>query len=148
LARFKFRGDRGTGRRIARLMAHAWREQRPDFDADSLTFVPMPPERERQRGYNQARLLAQWVGEELGLPVLELLRREGVLMQHELAASFRKKGVRPVFRLLPGAAEQAAGRHILLVDDIVTTGGTVQICAVQLREAGAEEVSVLAAAAG
>lgn len=148
VARFKFRGDRKTGQRMARQMAQAWREQGGDFGADSLTFVPMPPERERQRGYNQARLLARWAGEELGLPVLELLGREGVLMQHEMAASFRKKGGRPVFRLLPGAEQRAAGRRILLVDDIVTTGGTVQACAARLQRAGAEAVAVLAAAAG
>ena len=90
----------------------------------------------------------QRAGEELNLPVLELLSREGVLMQHEMAASFRKKGGRPVFRPLPGAERKAAGRRILLVDDIVTTGGTVQVCAAQLQKAGAEAVVVLAAAAG
>ena len=148
VARFKFRGDKKAGRQMARQMAQAWAEQGRAFGADSLTFVPMPPERERQRGYNQARLLAQWAGEELNLPVLELLSREGVLMQHEMAASFRKKGGRPVFRPLPGAERKAAGRRILLVDDIVTTGGTVQVCAAQLQKAGAEAVAVLAAAAG
>lgn len=146
VGRFKFHGDRQAGEKIARLMAGAWRELCPEFGEDCVTFVPIPPERERQRGYNQARLLAQWVGGELELPVVPLLRREGVLMQHQLSAGFRRKGIRKAFRTLPGAEREAAGRRILLVDDVVTTGGTVRACARQLLDAGAEEVAVLAIA--
>ena len=64
--RFKFQGDMETGRKLARRMAWAWRRQRSGFAADCITFVPMPEERLRQRGYNQAELLARWVGERLG----------------------------------------------------------------------------------
>jgi len=146
VGRFKFHGDRESGRRMAHLMARAWQELCPGFGEDCVTFVPIPPERERQRGYNQARLLAQWVGQELDLPVLPLLRREGVLMQHQLSVGFRRKGTRKAFRLLPGAEEDAAGRRVLLVDDVVTTGGTSRACADQLLAAGAEAVATLAIA--
>lgn len=147
VGRFKFRGDRAAGRQMARLMAGTWQALCPDFGAEGIAFVPMPPERERQRGYNQARLLARWVGEELDLPVLELLRREGVLMQHQLPAGSRRRGIDRSYRLLPGAEEKAAGKRILLVDDVVTTGGTMGACAARLRQAGAEAVALLAVAA-
>lgn len=148
VARFKFRGDRASGERIAHLMARAWWELCPDFGANCVTFVPIPPERESRRGYNQAELLARWVGRELRLPVEPLLAREGVLMQHELSTGFRRRGIRNAFRLLPGAEKKAAHRRILLVDDVVTTGGTVRACADRLLDAGAEEAAVLAIAVG
>lgn len=144
--RFKFQGNTEAGRKIAHLMARAWQELCPQFQADCVTFVPIPPERESRRGYNQAELLARWVGRELRLPVEPLLRREGVLMQHQLSAGFRKRGINKAFRLLPGVEKQAAGRCILLVDDVVTTGGTVRACAERLLDAGAERVAVLAIA--
>ena len=128
-------------------MARAWRRQCPDFGAELITFVPMPPERQRSRGFNQAELLARWVGEDLALPVVPLLRREGVLMQHQLSAGFRRKR-RDAFDLLPGSAWQAKGRRVLLVDDITTTGGTTLACARLLLQAGAEEAAVLVAASG
>lgn len=144
--RFKFQGNKTSGERIAHLMANAWLELCPAFEADCITFVPIPPEREVQRGYNQAELLARWVGRELGLPVEPLLRREGVLMQHELSAGFRRKGIRKAFWLLPGVESRVTGRRILLVDDVVTTGGTIRTCADRLVEAGAADVAVLAIA--
>lgn len=148
VARFKFRGDMESGEKIARLMVRAWRALCPDFEADRVTFVPIPPERESRRGYNQAELLARWVGKELRLPVEPLLEREGVLMQHELSAGFRRKGIEKAFRLLPGAEKKAAHRRVLLVDDVVTTGGTVRSCAGRLLAAGAREVAALAIAVG
>lgn len=148
VGRFKFRGDKASGEKIAHLMARAWRELCPGFQADCVTFVPIPPAREEGRGYNQAELLARWVGGEIELPVESLLRREGVLMQHQLSTGFRKKGIKNAFRLLPGAEKKAAGRRVLLVDDVVTTGGTVRACADQLLNAGAREVAVLAIAVG
>lgn len=147
ISRFKFQGDRDTGRKLALLMARAWRRQCPNFGAELITFVPMPPERQRSRGFNQAELLARWVGEDLALPVVPLLRREGVLMQHQLSAGFRRKR-RDAFDLLPGSAWQAKGRRVLLVDDITTTGGTTLACARLLLQAGAEDAAVLVAASG
>lgn len=146
VGRFKFHGDRESGEKMAHLMARAWEELCPEFGADCITFVPIPSEREKKRGYNQAEVLARRVGRELRLPVEPLLQREGVMMQHQLSAGFRKKGIRHAFRLLPEAEEKAEGRRILLVDDIVTTGGTLRSCADQLLDAGAREVAALAIA--
>lgn len=146
VARFKFYGEMETGRQMAKLMARAWEELCPGFGAECVAFVPVPRERERQRGYNQAQLLAEWAGAELGLPVAGVLRRDGVLMQHHLSAVSRKKGTRTAFRMIEGMEGAVEGRRVLLVDDVVTTGGTVKSCAQQLWGAGAEAVAVLAAA--
>ena len=144
--RFKFQGDMETGRKLARRMAWAWRRQRPGFAADCITFVPMPEERLRRRGYNQAELLARWVGERLELPVVPLLGRVGEQTQHELSAALRRQAAAHSFLLPPENEEKVRGRRVILVDDVVTTGSTAAACAGLLLEAGALEVAVLAAA--
>ena len=145
LRRLKFRGDRGEGRRVAALMARQWRRQFPDAGEDLFTFMPMPPERERRRGGNQAELLARWIGEELGRPVLPLFWREGVLTQHQLPGSARRQSGR-TFHLLPEAEGLVAGKRVVLVDDLITTGATAGACLRLLDEAGAEWTAMLAAA--
>ena len=145
IRRLKFQGDRHEGKRVARLMARQWRRQFPRFGEDLLTFMPMPPERERRRGGNQAELLARWIGEELGRPVVPLLWREGVLTQHQLPAAARRQSGRN-FHLLPEAGELAGGKRVVLVDDLITTGATAGACLRLLDQAGAEWTAVLAAA--
>lgn len=145
LRRFKFQGDRKAGRRLARLMARVWRERQPGFGADLVTFVPMPPQREKLRGFNQAELLARWVGEELDLPVVPLLSRSGVLTRHQLSSGLRKQSLETL-ALLPGGEKRAAGKRNLLIDDLVTTGATAGVCLEALRTAGMEAGAVLAAA--
>lgn len=143
--RFKFQGDKQSGRRLALLMARTWEKRDPDFGAQLLTFVPMPPQRQKLRGFNQAELLARWVGKELGLPVVPLLSRTGVLTRHQLPSAFRKRDLDPPL-LLPGGEKRAAGKRVLLVDDLVTTGATAAACLEVLESAGAEAAAVLAIA--
>lgn len=146
IRRLKFRRDHSAGKRMARLMARQWRRQFPRFGEDLFTFVPMPPERERRRGGNQAELLARWIGGELGRPVVPLLRREGILTQHQLPAAARHRQEAGGMALLPGAEELVSGKRVVLVDDLITTGATMGTCARLLEEAGAERTALLAAA--
>ena len=146
IRRLKFRRDRRDGRRIARLMAGQWRRQFPGFGEDLLTFMPMPPDRERRRGGNQAELLARWIGEELGCSVVPLLSREGILTQHQLPAAARQRQKQDSFRLLPGAEGKILGRRVVLVDDLITTGATAGACLRLLEGAGAERTAILVAA--
>lgn len=146
IRRLKFRRDRRDGRRIARLMAGQWRRQFPGFGEDLLTFMPMPPDRERRRGGNQAELLARWIGEELGCSVVPLLSREGILTQHQLPAAARQRQKQDSFRLLPGAEGKILGRRVILVDDLITTGATAGACLRLLEGAGAERTAILVAA--
>ncbi len=146
IRRLKFRRDYPAGRRMARLMAAHWRRQLPGFGEELITFVPMPEERERRRGGNQAELLARWVGEELGCSVAPLLAREGILTQHQLPAALRHRQRDGGMLLLPGAEELVWGKRVILVDDLITTGATMGACARLLEEAGAEKTALLAAA--
>ena len=111
---------------------------------DALVPVPLARARERQRGFNQATLVAAHLAASSGLAVKPgwLSRRRSTRPQTELTAAERRANVARAF----AASPSVAGTHVLLVDDIVTTGATVAECARTFRAAGARAVGVLAVA--
>lgn len=103
-----------------------------------LVPVPVHAARQRQRGYNQAALLAVSLGGRTGLPVLELLeRRRSTVRQHGLGKAARLHNLRGAFALRTGIR---APPRVILVDDILTTSATLEACAQVLRTAGAASV--------
>jgi len=111
--------------------------------ADVLVPVPLFPRRKRLRGYNQAALLAQALARRLGLPVNEetLGRSKNTASQARTGTSDeRKANVRNAFVCKDG---RLAGRRVLLIDDVSTTGATLDACARALRQAGAGSVWAL-----
>jgi ComF family protein len=115
----------------------------PAFPAvDLLMPVPLHPVRLRQREYNQSLLLADRLNQRLGLPVSyrNLVRSRHTPAQTELSRSARVKNLRRAFTVLH--PEAVAGKRILLVDDVLTTGTTVNECAKALRRAGSSDVYV------
>jgi ComF family protein len=116
-------------------------------DADCVVPVPLHPRRQRARGFNQARELAR----RLGPPVIDaLVRARHTVPQVELPADRRQENVRGAFRLrhrfLTGNCVAVKGLRVVVVDDVSTTGSTLDVCAAVLKEAGAAEVYALTAA--
>lgn len=109
---------------------------------DCLLPVPLAKKRLRQRGYNQAAMLAHWLGTSLNLPVNEQLlkRTKETPAQQGLNAKARKRNLRGAFTLLN--AEQVQGRHVALIDDVLTTASTADAISRLLIEAGARRVDV------
>jgi ComF family protein len=140
---FKFGGKRALARPLGDLVV----EQCGGVlgpHVDALVAVPLTHARERERGFNQAALLAAHLATASGLPVKPrwLSRRHGARSQTELTAEERRANVAGAF----AASPHVAGAHVLVVDDILTTGSTVGECARTLRAAGARAVGVLAVA--
>lgn len=135
VARLKYRNARASVPFLSRGMAALVTEH-----IDVVTWAPTTPARLRARGFDQARVLARAVGRRLGVPSRALLVRRSGQAQTGRDAAARLAG--PVFA--PRAPLE--GRRVLLVDDVVTTGATVAAAARALREAGAGEVHVVAAA--
>ncbi len=109
---------------------------------DVLLPVPLARKRLRQRGFNQAAMLARWLSQSLDLPCEEqvLLRVKETDAQQDLDAKARKRNLRNAFNLMPDA--QIKDRHLALVDDVLTTGATAQALARLLINAGAARVDV------
>lgn len=114
-------------------------------EADIVAAVPLHWTRLFARRYNQAALLALAVGREAGLPVVPdlLVRRRRTPSQGRLSAAARARNVAGAFALHRRHGAAVAGRRVLLVDDVLTTGATVAACARLLRRNGAAAVEVL-----
>lgn len=125
---------------LGQYLQHRFDEGLPRPDA--LLPVPLAGKRLRQRGFNQASMLARWLNKSLDLPIEEtVLRRiKDTDAQQELDAKSRKHNLHKAFDLMPDA--QVKGRHLALVDDVLTTGATAQALARLLMDAGAARVDV------
>lgn len=134
---FKYRGLHVLAQPLAGILIDAWREEAPP--AALLIPVPLHPQRVRERGYNQAALLAEHMGRALALPVdsASLARIRPTPPQVGLTASQRRANVEDAF-LCRGRS--LSGRAVCLIDDLYTTGATLDACAAALRSAGAQSV--------
>jgi ComF family protein len=140
---FKFGGQRALARPLGDLLAALKTADLPVDAVDLLVPVPLHPRRERERGFNQSLLLARRIGRIWTVPVRSdvLVRASATRPQAELTADARRTNVRDAFALR--RPEQVRGRHVVLVDDILTTGSTASACARCLKEGGAASVGVL-----
>ncbi len=113
-------------------------------EAQVIVPVPLHRGRFRERGFNQAALLARTVADATGVPVDEglLVRRRRTGTQTHRGGRARQAGVEGAFGLRAGV--QAVPRTVLLVDDVLTTGSTLAACAAVLREGGATAVLCVA----
>jgi len=145
LRRLKFGGPGGGGRlELARPLASLLRAVWPP-DGDVVAPVPLHPRRLRARGFGQAQVLAEAARALFGGPPVDataLIRVRATEEQARLKRPARRANVAGAFL----AAPRVAGRRVIVVDDVVTTGATVAACARALRAAGAADVTVVAPA--
>lgn len=143
---FKFGGHRALAVPLGDLLLEAIEGRLPAGLPDLLVPVPLHPRRERERGFNQSSLLARRVGRAWGCPVRAdvLARTVATPSQTTLDVAARRANVRHAFRLR--RPELVAGRHVILVDDILTTGATVSECVRCLEGAAPSTIGVLTVA--
>jgi len=134
----KYRG----GRRVAEPLGELMREHvaRRPLRADVLVPVPLSAQRRRERGFNQAELLARQVLPAVGgVLVCDVLERDERPAQQALDAAARRSNLTGAVR----ARRRVDGQRVLLVDDVATTGATLSVCADALVAAGAHDVRAL-----
>ena len=146
LVDYKYHQRESYGVCFGRWMGACARRCRSD-PFDLVTWVPVSRRRLRERGFDQCRLLAVQVAKVYGMrPVRTLKKWKDVpsLASSEASPAMRRKLVAGVYRVI--SPETVAGKRILLVDDIITTGSTLEEAAGTLRAAGAAEVCCVTAA--
>jgi ComF family protein len=134
---FKYEDLRVLAEPLGRLMAEAWGQV--GVPSDLVVPVPLHPIRLHQRGYNQSALLARELGRHLQVPVADdaMERTRNTAPQTSLGVEERRANVHQAF-----SAQRArlAGCRVILVDDVLTSGATLEACAAALRQAGAHSV--------
>ena len=137
----KYDGNTRLAQSLGSLLAGAYATS--GIRADALVPVPLHSERERQRGYNHAALLARACASQVGVPLIEqmLVRHRATLSQVGLQRWERQQNVQGAFSCSPAyTAGQLRGRTLLLIDDVSTTAATLEACAEPLFAAGAAAV--------
>jgi ComF family protein len=131
------------GKPLGQLMARGCEEFLSQCDAETIIPVPLHPKRLRWRGFNQSVLLARQIGRAYDIPMdcFTLYRTRDTPPQTQLPEEDRRKNMRRAFALSPQSSVE--GKCLLLVDDVYTSGATVNECSRVLKRGGAREVLVL-----
>lgn len=147
---FKFGNKSRLGHALASVM-HGFIKDKPDILAgvDTIAFVPLHAGRERERGFNQSRVLADRLSWMVGIEVCDMLvKTRATRHQNELSREDRLKNLSGSFSAKRNAIHKISGAVVLLIDDVMTTGATLDECASALAAAGAKEVRCLTLARG
>lgn len=137
--RYKFKGRRGYHKLYGRLVAQCVHDHLAGR-YDLITWVPLSPQRKKERGYDQAFLLASAAALELGEVAVETLRKERNTDPQSGLTEDAQRRANVLGAYTPVDPELVAGKRVLLIDDVVTTGSTLSECARMLRTMGAEDV--------
>jgi ComF family protein len=142
--RLKYSGVREIGHELGRIYAASLRSAGFTEGMDLILPVPLHRARQRIRGFNQSEYIARGISETTGIPVnVSALRRIALSTTQTNKSRFdRWTNVEGIFRVDDSAA--LAGKHILLVDDVITTGSTIEACVNELLKVEGVRVSVVA----
>ena len=145
--RMKFQNQRVYARIFGRLMAKEAEEKIQRWGAEAVIPVPMYRKKQRLRGYNQAELLAREIADQRNLPLIcdLVLRVKNTKPQKELEGKDREENLKKAFIITKNDVKL---RKILIVDDIYTTGSTVDAIAEVLKKSGVEEIYFLSLCIG
>ena len=142
--RLKYHGDIPCGRFFSRMLSDRLKESPLYSGIDAVIPVPLHPSRKWRRGFNQAEIIGRTVAERLGAAVLSgiLVRRRRTSSQTRLSIKERSANVEYAFRIRRRASLPEGVHHILLVDDVFTTGATMFSCYKALRAFISPEIRI------
>ncbi|HMQ08378.1 MAG TPA: phosphoribosyltransferase family protein [Saprospiraceae bacterium] len=142
----KYKGQSKTAIKLGRLAAKKWMESGLFSTPDFIVPVPITPKRKKKRGYNQAFVFGEGVSVEMGIPCFEniLFKTNETDSQTSKTRMERLKNVQNAFSLQQ--SDGLKNSHILIVDDVITTGATIEACIIQLEKVENVRFSVLTAA--
>jgi ComF family protein len=144
----KYQGYTSLGVKAGRKIGELIRANIDLSKANALVPVPLHPQKKRERGYNQSEFICRGIEEVTGISVrIDLLhRRKYTVSQTQLSFEERKENVGDAFEVNEERREDISGKSFILVDDVITTGSTINACAGALHDAGAKRVHAAAIA--
>ncbi|HEY2933948.1 MAG TPA: ComF family protein [Acidobacteriota bacterium] len=143
IRQYKYRADQSLAPGLCRLLRNTFERYWKSEQWDVVATVPTHSSRLRERGFDHVQLLARLFAKETGVPAVSaLIKRVPTKTQAGLSEVQRRRNVRRTFQ----SARTFPGMRVLLLDDILTTGATVNECARMLKRAGASHVGVLTVA--
>jgi ComF family protein len=139
---FKYKNNKELGWQLGRLMGIAMKNSGRFDTIDALIPLPLFPEKEKRRGYNQATVLCEGIAEIISIPVLTdiITRPQHTETQTKKGRIERWRNIEGKFRLNDATAVQ--NKHVLLVDDVITTGSTLEACGNELIKAENLQLSI------
>lgn len=142
----KYKGNKEAGVFLGQQLGETIKDASLFQGIDYLIPVPLHPKREKQRGYNQSLMIAKGINEVTGIPIGDkyLIRAVNTATQTKKSAEERYKNVKDIFEVR--FPEELEGKHVLLIDDVLTTGATLESCAHQLENISGIVVSAATAA--
>jgi len=137
----KYRGNKELGIQLGRIMGEQIKRS-GRFNIDALIPLPLFPAKEKRRGYNQATLLCRGMSEAMNIPLLDnaVIRPAHTETQTKKGRIERWKNIEGKFRVKDDAA--LINKHLMLVDDVVTTGATLESCGNEILKAGNVKLSI------
>jgi len=149
ILRLKYNAESHVATALSPYMAATWLTNKEQLTNNNVVLVPVPlcKKREKSRGYNQALLLAKEISKTINIPVepAAIIRTKATSPQKEMTVRERANNLKDAFEITN--AKLVKNKKIILVDDVFTSGSTVNECARVLIRAGAKEVNVLVLAA-
>ena len=142
----KYKGNKEAGIFLGEQLGESIKEAPMFQGIDYLIPVPLHPKREKKRGYNQSLMIAQGINKVTGIPIGDkyLIRVINTATQTKKSAEERYKNVKDIFEVR--FADELKGKHVLLIDDVLTTGATLESCAHQLENIPGITISAATAA--
>ncbi len=149
----KYNGNRYMARILAKIILDRLMADTNGAEVlcgDYLVPVPMNKEKERLRGFNQTEKIAEYLANYIGIPVMTkaIIRTKNTTAQRSVAGSQRFANLNEAFCPSPDLADKVAGKRLILLDDVFTTGSTAYYCGRLLKEAGAARVDLITIATG
>ncbi len=146
LHQLKYQGKKEIGRYLGELYAYELGDTKAFDDIDMIIPVPLHPKKQRKRGYNQSQCFAEGLAGIMKVPVESkcLFRKENSATQTKRSRYERWENVEDIFGLRDSG--KIAGKHVLLVDDVITTGATIEACASILLNIEGTRVSAMSIA--
>src|SRR6266508_4528385 len=138
----KYKGNRELGKQLGRLMGNDLQQTHRFNKIDALIPLPLFPAKEKRRGYNQATILCEGIAEAMNVQVLRdvIIRIQHTETQTKKGRMERWQNMEGKFELI--SSEKIQNKHVLLVDDVVTTGATLEACGQELIKAANIKLSI------